>query len=130
MLSNTNIIKYICCVCTGIIVGGCLFYFGSGRVQSNRITELQHSLTERERELVDSNKRINELVTRLREHNNKAGELVTTMGEQLVRDGDTLTTTAGLINALRTQMQGLQDYYRYICSDSSDLDKLVDMGDN
>lgn len=130
MVNNTDVAKYICCICAGFILAGCIFYIGPSRKQSQRIEELESALTTRERELVNSNERISELIARLREHNDRAGELVKSVGDQLVKDAGTITSTTELINLLRAQMQNLESYYKYICSDSSDIYESINLGDN
>lgn len=123
-----NIIKYIICICAGILMGGCFLYFGRCRNQSQRIEELERTASEQEQQLTRLNDRNIELVNRLQEHSDRARELVTSMGEQLDRDHNTLSTTTELIRALRTQMQNLQDYYNYICSDCNSINGTVNLG--
>ena len=124
-INNTT--KCILCFCTGLLLGGCLLYFGRSRDQSQRIAELERDATERECRLAELSERNHALTERLRDHNERARQLVESMGSQLGRDDVLISTTTELIRALRTQMQSIQDYYNYISSDNCGI---IDMGDN
>ena len=122
--------KCILCFCAGLLLGGCLLYFGRSRDQSQYIAELEQAAAERECRLTELSERNHDLVDRLRDHNERARQLVDTMGSQLGRDDVLISTTTELIRALRTQMHSIQDYYNYISSDSSDILGTTDMGSN
>lgn len=106
------IITIIFCICILICTG---YWMGkdtrSNRIQRARITELERTIADQQREFEASIRASEDRCQRIIDNSEAAERLVASMGEQLEYDAGNINDTVQLIRQLRIQIELLQDCY-------------------
>lgn len=117
-------------------VGASLLTSRYYRTRLEQSPDLERAISELERTLADKQQQLDDTQRQFEERFADNAEYIAAITERLSDDITTIEDARGAVTALRTCLQGLRDYSRYLSSDNCDTGSnndstmSTDIGDN